>query len=490
MNSLSRREFLALAGVAVSSFPWHEALAKRHGILVNDVHSQLNETQVSEIVYPRTVVDLRGIVDRTSKAKKALSVCGSRHAAGGQQFLSNNVLVDTTKFARVLNFDSDLGLITVESGIRWVELQAWMESHQSHSVKLWAFNQKQTGLSELTIGGTIGANAHGHGLALRPFIGDIESLRLLNAEGEILNCSRNKNARLFSLVVGGYGLFGIVLDVTLKLVSRQKVRRLVSIIPVSEIGTALDAAIKRGFRYGHCQLNIDETSPEYLANGIFCSYEPVDNSTALASTAYIAGDKWVDMLELAHKNKTQAFSNYSKFFASTNGFVNWADVWQNSFYAANYHQIVDQRLLAPAASEVLSEFYVPIDQLPIFVAKARQYFKSFDINIIFSTVRFIQRDDESFLPWARQNYACVIFNLHTVHSQTSIKKTMDALSFLTDCAIAASGSFYLTYQHVAGRQQILSCYPRFEEFLAAKLEFDSAAVFQSDWYRWHLQLFA
>jgi len=38
----------------------------------------------------------------------------------------------------------------------------------------------------------------------------------MNQSGEILNCSREENPELFKLVIGGYGLFGIILDVKLK----------------------------------------------------------------------------------------------------------------------------------------------------------------------------------------------------------------------------------------------------------------------------------
>ena len=37
-------------------------------------------------------------------------------------------------------------------------------------------------------------------------------------------------------------------------------------------------------------------------------------------------------------------------------------------------------------------------------------------NIVYGTVRLIERDDESFLAWAREPYACVIFNLHVEHT--------------------------------------------------------------------------
>ena len=51
------------------------------------------------------------------------------------------------------------------------------------------------------------------------------------------------------------------------------------------------------------------------------------------------------------------------------------------------------------------------------------------------------------------------------------------------------GSFYLTYHRWATKQQLEICYPQFREFLAQKLVFDPAEVFQSDWYVHNKKLF-
>ena len=112
------------------------------------------------------------------------------------------------------------------------------------------------------------------------------------------------------------------------------------------------------------------------------------------------------------------------------------------------------------------------------------------MNIIFSTVRFIAKDDETFLPWAKGRFACIIFNFHTEHTPTGIEKTTQAISHILDCAASHGGTFYLTYQHVADKQQVLACYPEFNKFLALKLQYDPDELFQSDWYRWYRQIFA
>ncbi len=38
----------------------------------------------------------------------------------------------------------------------------------------------------------------------------------------------------------------------------------------------------------------------------------------------------------------------------------------------------------------------------------------------------VERDDESFLAWAKERYACVIFNLHTIHTPAGIEHSAAA----------------------------------------------------------------
>jgi hypothetical protein len=478
----------AIAGLS----PWQAALAEHRGTLVNDVHSALNPTWVSEIHNIQSVSDSLQAIARARKSGKSLSICGARHAAGGQQFLTDGVLLDTTRMNKILHLNREAALLTVQSGARWVDIAASLDKIQLRELKPLGINQKQTGLNTLTIGGTLSANAHGQGLLLKPFVADVESFKLINADGEMVNCSRRENASLFGAVIGGYGVFGFVPEVTLKLIPRQKVRRMVQMIPLQKLAQCVDQSISKGFRYGHCQMNIDETSPGYLSEGIYSTYEPVDIDTPITgSEKTMTASGWTDLVSLVHSDKTKAYKDYVAFYQSTDGFINWSDVWQNSHYANGYHQTLD-RLSASkeSATEVLSEFFVPMSQLEIFLDQAREYFLAHKQNIIFSTIRFIEKDDETLLPWARERYACVIFNFHTVHTTPAINLTMQAGKFLIERAIDCKGSFYLTYQHLADKKQVMTCYPNFEKYLALKLKHDPNEVFQSDWYRFHKKIFA
>ncbi len=488
MNELSRRDFLVLAGLTIGNFPWHQVRAARLGLQVNDVHSQLNLTTVRSIVKPKTEKELFKFLRETKHNRLSISICGARHAAGGQEFLTDGELLDVSELNRVVHFDAEAGALTVQGGMRWDKVQEYLDTHQRNQAKTWSVNQKQTGLNTLTISGTAGANAHGQGLALKPFVGDIQSFRLISNDGQKLNCSRKENPELFSLAVGGYGLFGIMLDVTLQLVPAQKVKRNVKLIPVSQLATEFDASLAKGYRYGHWQINIDHTSQNFLTEGYFSVYEPVSNDTPPSRGADINEVDWLGLVQLAHIDRSKAFSQYAQLLLKSHGAVDWAHEWQNNFYLPDYHAAIDTATKSPKATEVLTEFFMPMSQLTDFLLRAREYFRTHNNDIIYSVVRFIDKDDVTFLAWARERYACVIFNFHTVHSADGIAKTMDAYSFLIDKVIEAKGTFYLTYQHVASKKQLLACYPQFEKFLALKEKYDPTEVFQSDWYRWQRQL--
>jgi hypothetical protein len=77
--------------------------------------------------------------------------------------------------------------------------------------------------------------------------------------------------------------------------------------------------------------------------------------------------------------------------------------------------------------------------------EAAQDFRKNQVNVVYGTVRFIERDGESFLQWAKQSYACIIFNLHVVHTPDGKEHSAAAFRRLIDMAVRRGGSYYLTY---------------------------------------------
>ena len=215
---INRRAFLKLAGVA-ALMPWGCARwhAQPDAVLLNDVHSGLNPTTVRDVIPVRSVQDIQRVIERAVREGRGVSVAGGRHAMGAQQFGADTVHVDTRSFNRVLNFDSGSGLVEAEAGIQWPELIEATLKLQQGAQHQWGIVQKQTGADRLSMGGCLSANIHGRGLKLKPFVGDVQSFTLVSADGRVVPCSRSQNFDLFKLAIGGYGLFGVVSSLTLRL---------------------------------------------------------------------------------------------------------------------------------------------------------------------------------------------------------------------------------------------------------------------------------
>ena len=280
-------------------------------VYVNDIHSKLNKTRVSEIIKPQSIREIQNAVKRAKSDGKHIAIAGGFHAMGGQQFLSDGVLLDMSAMNRVLKFEPEHELIEVESGIKWNELIDYTTSAQIGQNVQVGIRQKQTGADNLSIGGALSANIHGRGLQMKPFVEDVESFRLINADGEIVNCSRQENAELFRLAVGGYGLFGIVVSIKLRLTKRQKIERRVKIETIENLPTLFADRIKNGFIFGDFQFAIAPDSEDFLRKGVFSCYRPVSETDLIEeSNNELSAENWKNLLLLAHLDKQKAFEHY------------------------------------------------------------------------------------------------------------------------------------------------------------------------------------
>ena len=460
-----------------------------HVFHVNDLHSALNASTVAEVLTPASMEDIIAAIGSAQRRALPIAVCAGRHAMGGQQFANAAVLLDMSGMNRIIAFNDKAGLIEVEAGIMWPALIDYLEAATASGAR-WSIRQKQTGADRLSLGGCLSSNIHGRGLQMKPFIDDVEAFTLIDGAGRLVKCSRRRNAQLFALAIGGYGLFGVIAAVTLRLAPRRKLRRDVSLICVANLTAAFAERIMQKYAYGDFQFAIDPDSTDFLSRGVLSCYLPVDEETPMnADDRQLSEQDWRALMMLAHTDKQRAFERYAAHYLATSGQVCWSDRLQQSTYPDCYHEQIDARL-GHCGSEVIGEIYVPPHRLVDFMAAVAADFRAHAVNLVYGTIRLIERDRESFLPWAKQDYACVIFNLHTPHTSTGIEATAQAFRRLIDLATARDGSFYLTYSKAASASQVRTCYPNFEKFLELKRHFDPGGRFESNWYRHYSEQFA
>lgn len=452
---------------------------------VNDIHSELNPAKVAEVRELDSLAALQTTIEELAAHGRSCSIAGGRHAMGGQQFLAGGTLLETRGLSGVLGFDRQHGLLEVEAGIQWPALVAWLEAEQEGQPEQWAIAQKQTGADRFTIGGSVSANGHGRGLAMQPLVGDVEALRIVGPSGDVEVCSRSENADLFALVVGGYGLFGVIYSVTLRLVRRRVLERVVELVDAEGLDQRFRDRVTGGFLYGDFQFSTDASSDRFLRRGVFSCYRPLGEARPIPSgQRVLSRDDWQSLLVLAHIDKAEAFRRYSEHYLATDGQLYWSDLHQMGDYVDGYHHALDARLSPGSkASEMITEIYVPLERLDNLLGAAAEELRRLGADVIYGTVRLIKRDDVTRLAWARSDFACVIFNLHVEHSESGIAAARTAFRRLIDLAIERDGSYFLTYHRWASTEQLLTCYPALPDVISAKRARDPANVFSSDWYR-------
>jgi FAD/FMN-containing dehydrogenase len=205
----------------------------------------------------------------------------------------------------------------------------------------------------------------------------------------------------------------------------------------------------------------------------------------------ISVERWRHLVYWGHVEKARAYREYAEYYLASSGQIYWSDTHQMIPYDRDYHRIVDDRAGAPhPATEMIAEAFVPRPAFRDFMEAVRADFLQHETNVVYGTVRLVERDADSFLAWAREPWICIIFNLHVEHTPAGLERARGAFRRLIDRASERGGSYFPTYHRWATREQVLACYPQFPEFLRRKRDFDPDERFSSDWHRHHLALLA
>ena len=144
--------------------------------------------------------------------------------------LNESAILTTEKLTRFLELDEDKGVLKAEAGV------ALWEVLDLVGPKGWIM-PVIPGTQYATLGGCVAANVHGKNQYRLGDFGDhCLSFTLQTPEGKRLICSAKNNKELFNATLGGMGLTGTILDVSVQLipirsVSLKVVRMKTSTIP-------------------------------------------------------------------------------------------------------------------------------------------------------------------------------------------------------------------------------------------------------------------
>ena len=183
---------------AAAGLPWVQ-----RGGAVNDA-SCLNRTAVAGVIRVTRETDVADALTYARGHGLKVSIAGVRHSMGGQAFARNALMLDM-RGLNAIALDAAARTVTVGSGATWHDIQKIL--HPKFAVKA----MQSTDI--FTVGGSVSVNAHGMDHNAGAVGRTIRSMRVMLADGTIKTVGPAENADLFRLVLGGYGLFGVVLEV-------------------------------------------------------------------------------------------------------------------------------------------------------------------------------------------------------------------------------------------------------------------------------------
>ena len=431
--------------------------------------------RVQTIHSPCTIPGIREVLEEARKNNLPLCMMGTTHNLGGHAFAEGAVALDLKRFQRVLSLDVPGKRITVESGISWEKIQ---DTVNGSGLAVKAMQSD----NNFTVGGSLSSNAHGRDIQFSTVIQSVLGLRIMLADGSVRHASRSENADLFRLAIGGYGMFGIILEVDLELVENSVYQQSSEIISIA----ALPDYFVRKIR-GDSDAKLFIARPSIAPRGF------LDETIVTKWRTTAARPKNIFRLDHERNVRRDRFlftlsRNYTwgktlrwhaeKFLSlhpSRGGYVS-----RNNSMRPPVSAIKMFDYDSPADTDVIQEFFVPVSRFVSFMDSARTILRDSQTNLLGLTIRYVRPDHESLLSYApREEALAAVLYYNEPLSPEGRAKGNALTQQLTRLAVQNGGTFYLTYAREVELEDLRQAYSRIEEFFQAKHRYDPENRFSS-----------
>ncbi|NBW91647.1 MAG: FAD-binding protein [Actinobacteria bacterium] len=176
---------------------------------------------------PTSEEEITNIVRRAADVGKRVKVVGSGHSFTGIA-VPEQIMIELSRFNKVVEIDSANGRVTVQSGIVLSDLNAILEQHNLSMPNLGDVTYQ-------TVAGSLSTSTHGTGLERSGLAAQILSFRLVVARGEVLFCDPSNNAEIFHCGRVSLGALGVITEITLRVVPAFNLRAIERPMRIDEV---------------------------------------------------------------------------------------------------------------------------------------------------------------------------------------------------------------------------------------------------------------
>ncbi|MEO7000579.1 MAG: D-arabinono-1,4-lactone oxidase [Ktedonobacterales bacterium] len=167
-----------------------------------------------EIVRPRSVAELRQRVGQWGGEGRHVRIVGSGHSFT-PLVQTDDVLVSLDDLQGVQSIDQANGRAVVLGGTK-------LKLLGDELLKSELAQENLGDIDVQSIAGAIGTGTHGTGVRFGTLATQVEALTLVTADGELLECSPERNTDIFKAAQVSLGMLGVVASVTLRVVPAKR----------------------------------------------------------------------------------------------------------------------------------------------------------------------------------------------------------------------------------------------------------------------------
>nr|BFD41117.1 FAD-binding oxidoreductase [Pseudomonas sp. FFPRI_1] len=440
------------------------ALTTHAAETVNDI-TQLNPIVVDRVAHPKT---LEEIVELVATHSGPIAIGGGRYSMGGQTATEHALQIDMRSFKQILGFSRERKEITLQPGITWRALQDFIDPYDLSVSIMQSY-------ANFTVGGALSVNAHGRYIGYGPLVSSVKSIKLVLADGQVVEASPQLNAELFYGAIGGYGGLGVIVEATLHLSDNVRLLRTFEEMPLADYRDYFAAQI--------------EHNPQViLHNAVLYP----DQYQTLRAVSY----RRTELPLTVQERLTPLNQNYWKEHKAMKVVSQWPGgktlrqevidplvLKKPQVSWRNHEASLDVRELEPDSrakrTYVLQEYFVPPDQLESFIQEMGTTLRAHKVNVINLSIRHAKADPGTLLAWAKTEVFALVLYYQQSTTQAARNEVGQWTRALVDSAIKHGGSYYLPYQIHATPQQFRAAYPRAGEFLALKARVDPQNKFRN-----------
>lgn len=437
---------------------------------VQDV-SRLASEEISKLFKVTSEADILSALEYARAHDQQVVIAGTRHSQGGHILYPDAVMLDMTAYNQVINVDPTDKTVRVQAGATWAQVQQAVNPHRLAVAVMQSSNI-------FSVGGTLSANAHGRHTQLGPIIDTVVDIKVALASGKIVSASPQQNARLFYAIIGGYGALGVILEAKLQLVDNLMLEKTVTAVDYqSYIAHLKDSADTLALHYGRCSIARNQ---DFLEECFSIDYVPTDapaSNAALQEEQHITRNAILfDLSRSSPYGKALRWQLQQSLMDRTDRTVTLSrnNAMRPPIHFLDYYSETD--------TDILQEYFVPLDQFPAFMHAMKAILLEHQVNLLSVTLRYLKQNNDNLLPYAQHDSIAIVLYINMGLEPAAIEHAQKWTRALVDSAQAHNGSYYLAYQRFPSLAQFQRSYPGWTEFAQVKQQYDPTGLFNNLFY--------